>query len=113
MEYESKIIQTGPYDVQNKWKKRGENVQIIVLQLNKDKSYDLSRYNYLMNFYKNFIEQDVLRYVSISYNENYTKTLEKTYNLSNCYFEEEYKIEINKYQNKINEYQRNLEKKFN
>ena len=118
----SKIIQTEPYDVQTKWDERSFAVQIIALQLNKKNAYDLKNYEYLVNFYKTSIEQNVLRYIQEPYDGlevTYAKIIETPYNLSDYYFEEEYKTEFNTNQygqlsdeGRLDEYQRILGKKF-
>lgn len=118
----SEVLRTGPYDAQTKWDERSFAVQIIALQLNKKNAHDLKNYEYLVNFYKTSIEQNVLRYIQEPYDgleATYAKIIETPYNLSDYYFEEEYKTEFNTNQygqlsdeGRLDEYQRILGKKF-
>lgn len=98
------------------------------MKLPVDQVKDLSCYNYRKDFYIGMINQDVIRYIEEKISstvppyqrremiEIYLKT---AYNISDYYFEEEYKEEVNNNEGKIvdvgviNEYQKTLGKWIN
>lgn len=79
------------YDVQTKWDERDLELQIATLQLNKKYAYDLKRYKYLIDMYKKAI-----RYIIETFDDSKTTQenfIKKPYNISDYYFEEEWKEE--------------------
>lgn len=85
-------------DVQTKWSELPLQIQIIILQLNKECANDFQKYQYLVDFYKTFFQNPVLRYITEEYDDtkrNYDDILATPYNLSDCYFEEEWQTDLN------------------
>lgn len=81
------------YDVQTKWDERDLELQIATLQLEKKYAYDLKRYKYLIDMYKKAI-----RYIIETFDDSKTTQenfIKKPYNISDYYFEEEWKEEYN------------------
>lgn len=81
------------YDVQTKWDERDLELQIATLQLDKKYAYDLKRYKYLIDMYKKAI-----RYIIETFDDSKTTQenfIKKPYNISDYYFEEEWKEEYN------------------
>ena len=79
------------YDVQTKWDERDLELQIATLQLDKKYAYDLKRYKYLIDMYKKAI-----RFIIETFDDSKTTQedfIKKPYNISDYYFEEEWKEE--------------------
>ena len=85
-------------DIQTKWSELPLQIQIIILQLNKECANDFQKYQYLVDCYKTFFQNPVLRYITEEYDDtkrNYDDILATPYNLSDCYFEEEWQTALN------------------
>lgn len=69
-----------------------------------NKAYDLEYYNYIMNMYSNWLEQNIIMYISSDIQSGYSQEernqyikdcIKSAYNISDLYFGESYKEENN------------------